>query len=183
MAGTPTTTFKRSLSPRFLKMLEEAAARPGWWRDVLDDKDLIIALRGTAVNVYWKGQSIFKVMPGPDGLRATTHEKFLLDPKLGGQIAFDGVNFGVAQLQAKAFLARYEGPASLNRIKRAAAIYSGEEKQGCHWIAVANPNVIDVKIAFPGTVEREEPGEVIASPRIDLLALEADGDDAARLVF
>lgn len=64
----------------------------------------MIGLRGKSLNVYWKGQSIFKVEAGPLSLRASTHEKFLLDPKLGGQIDFDGEKFDVAALGTKAFL-------------------------------------------------------------------------------
>ena len=175
-------TFDRSLEPRLLSMLEEAA-RAGWWRDVLEDGDLIVALRGRSVNVYWKGQSLFRVEAGPGAIRATTHEKYLLDPRLGGQIAFDGSCFDVAKLEAKAFLRDYESHGSLKRMKRAAAIYSGEEKTGCHLIAVANPQVIDVEIAFPGTVEGDVPGNDVTTPRIDLLELEAFGDTGARLVF
>ncbi|ESY01491.1 hypothetical protein [Mesorhizobium sp. LNJC405B00] len=174
--------FDRSLPDRFVVQLEEAAEK-GWWRDVLEDRELVIGLRGKSLNVYWKGQSIFKVEAGPLSLRASTHEKFLLDPKLGGQIDFDGEKFDVAALGTKAFLKHYEGPASLALIKRAAGIYSGREKRGCHSIAIANSQVIDVEIALPGSVERNEPGDEVTSPRIDLLALEPRGTDEARLVF
>ncbi|WP_156940343.1 hypothetical protein [Mesorhizobium sp. LSHC414A00] len=174
--------FDRSLPDHFVVKLEEAAEK-GWWRDVLEDRELVIALRGKSLNVYWKGQSIFKVEAGPLALRASTHEKFLLDPKLSGQIAFDGERFDVTALGTKAFLKSYEGPKSIALMKRAAGIYSGKEKSGCHSIAIANPQVVDVEIALPGTVERNEPGDEITSPRIDLLALEPQGTDKARLVF
>ncbi|MBZ9801175.1 hypothetical protein [Mesorhizobium sp. ES1-6] len=174
--------FDRSLPGHFVTQLEKAAEK-GWWRDVLDDRELVIALRGKSLNVYWKGQSIFKVEAGLLALRASTHEKFLLDPKLSGQIHFDGEKFDVAALETKAFVKSYEGPTSIALMKRAAGIYAGREKSGCHSIAVANPKVIDVEIALPGTVERNEPGDEITSPRIDLLALEPQGTDEARLVF
>jgi hypothetical protein len=181
MADSRGKRFDHSLSPDFRAKLIAAAAS-GWWRDVLDDETLIVALRGGYLNVYWKGQSIFKVEPGTVGLEATTHEKYLLDPGLSRQVRFDGKAFDVGELERKAFLRVY-GQDSLARMKRAAGIYSGEEKTGCHWIALANPTVIDVEVAIPGTVEKGDAGEEVASPRIDILALERLGDDFARLVF
>lgn len=180
MAESRARSFDHSLSPDFRAKLIAAAAS-GWWRDVLDDQTLIVALRGSYLNVYWKGQSIFKVEPATLGLKATTHEKYLLDPRLSRQVRFDGTAFDVAELEGKAFLREY-GRGSLARMKRAAEIYSGEEKTGCHLIALANPTVIDVEVAIPGTVEKGEAGAVV-SPRIDILALERLGDDLARLVF
>ncbi|CAD7339310.1 hypothetical protein FIM10_11835 [Sphingomonadales bacterium 56] len=174
-------TFDRSLPAKFREQLV-AAAESGWWRDVLDDEQLLIALRGSYLNVYWKGQSIFKVEAGASAPKATTHEKYLLDPKLSRQVRFDGMTFDTDQLKKKAFLSEY-GEGSLSRMKRAAELYSGEEKTGCHWVALANPTVIDVEVAFPGAVEKGESGEEVTAPRIDLLALEASGEDQARLVF
>lgn len=174
--------FDRSLAANFVALLEKAAEQ-GWWRDVLEDRKLIVALRGKSLNVYWKGQSVFRVEAGVYRLKATTHEKFLLDPKLKGQVGFDGENFNVAALRTKGFLEHYQGSESLGRMKRAAEIYAKEEKKGCHQVAVGNPQVIDVEIALSGSVEGDEPGDEIISPRIDLLALEPQGDDKARLVF
>jgi hypothetical protein len=175
-------TFDRSLSPGLRRQLIDASSKPGWWRDVLDDKTLIIALRGSYVNVYWKGQSLFKVVAGATELKATTHEKYLLDPKLSRQVRFNGTSFDTVQLEQKAFLREY-GEGSLARMKRAAEIYSGVEKAGCHWVALNNPTVIDVEIALPGTVEKGDAGAEVTTPRIDLLALEALEHDQARLVF
>jgi hypothetical protein len=181
MANSRAKNFDRSLSPSFRARLIAAAAS-GWWRDVLDDETLIVALRGGYLNVYWKGQSIFKVEPATVGLRATTHEKYLLDPGLSRQVRFDGTAFDTDGLERKAFLRVYDR-GSLARMKRAAEIYSGEEKTGCHLIALANPNVIDVEVAIPGSVEKGDAGAEIVSPRIDILALEPMGADLARLVF
>lgn len=181
MADSRVKSFDRSLSPEFREKLIAAAAS-GWWRDVLDDETLIVALRGGYLNVYWKGQSIFKVEPAAVGLKATTHEKYLLDPGLSRQVRFDGNAFDTGELERKAFLRVY-GQGSLARMKRAAEIYSGEEKSGCHLIALANPNVIDVEVAIPGSVEKGDAGAEVVSPRIDILALERFGDAFARLVF
>ena len=160
-----------------------SASKSGWWRDILEDKELIIALRGKYLNVYWKGQSIFNVKFSSKELKVSTHEKYLLDPKLSRQVLFDGKTFDTSALEQKAFLREY-ATGALERMKKAAEIYSGAEKKGCHWIALRkNNSVIDVEIALPGTVEKGEAGEDVQSPRVDLLALEPLGNDKAQLVF
>jgi hypothetical protein len=67
-------------------------------------------------------------------------------------------------------------------VKTAAGLFSGSEKTGCHEIAVRNPGIIDVEIAFPGTVSLDDGGDDKRAPRVDLASLETDGDKA-RLVF
>lgn len=179
------TTFDRSLTATLKQQMIEAAAQPGWWQDVMQDRDLVVALRGAYANVYYHGQSLFKVSAGANGLRASTHEKYLLDPKLGGQIAFDGEAFAIEALKNKAFLATYDEK-SLARIKKAAQIYAGDEKIGCHIAAVNSPEVIDVEIALSGSIEHEdEPGRDVQTPRIDLLSLRTikGRERAAELVF
>lgn len=54
------------------------------------------------------------------------------------------------------------------------------EKAGCHELAVRNPSVIDVEVAFPGKYVFDD--KATSAPRVDLAAVEADGRDA-RLVF
>jgi len=78
--------FKHSISPDFIEQLKQEAAKGGWWTDVLADPKLIIALRGSSLNVYWRGQSLFLVREGSPGPTVTTHEKYLIDPKLAGQV-------------------------------------------------------------------------------------------------
>lgn len=177
------SVFDRSLDSAFRDELV-AASKGGWWRDVLADESLLVALRGSYLNVYWLGQSIFKVWSGGSNLCASTHEKYLLDPRLKRQVAFDGRTFAIERLVQHGFLSEY-GPGALDRLKRAARLYTGKEKAGCHWVALANPNTIDVEVAFSATIESDEEGESgrIKSPRIDLLLLEPHGEDAARLVF
>ncbi len=48
--------FMRGLSPEFVRALEALAkSKQSWWRDVLEDKGLIIAVRNQYLNVYWQG--------------------------------------------------------------------------------------------------------------------------------
>ena len=175
--------FERALEPSFVDALRHEAARNGWWRDVLDDPQLVVATRGTMLNVYWQGQALFTVTyPRKDALLVTTHEKYLLDPALNKSVALgaDGC-FDTTALLKHALLERYEGPATLAKLKTASALFAGGEKEGCHEIAVRNPNVIDVEIAF--SRENVPDDDLLRKiPRIDLAAVEPDGPDA-RLVF
>lgn len=112
----------------------------------------------------------------------TTHEKFLLDPDLAGQVQLlpDG-SFDLAKLLKDGFMGPYEGPQTLAKMKRAAGVFAkGEEKSGCHAISVRNPTVLDVEIAFPGWFNFD--GKRMRSPRVDMATIEPDGA-AARLVF
>lgn len=174
--------FDRAISDKFLTQLKAAAATSGWWADVLTDENLIIALRGTYLNVYWRGQALFTVEPGPTDLSVTTHEKYLLDPALKDQVPLEDGVFRIEALANKGFIRSYEGPATLDKMKKAAGLFSGLEKAGCHEIAVGNPAVIDCEIAFPGVVSMEDGGIDKTAPRVDLAVVEVDGENA-RLVF
>jgi hypothetical protein len=173
--------FDHALSQPFIEALRQEADRDGWWRDILADPTLVIATRGRSLNVYWKGQSLFRASFVGRALTVTTHEKFLLDPTLDGQVPLqtDGT-FDVAALLHKGFLRRYEGKDTLCKMKSAAGAFANAEKAGCHEVAIRNPNVIDVEVAFPGKYMFG--GKQTTAPRVDLAAVETDGA-GARLVF
>lgn len=159
--------FNRGISPKFVNELAEEAKKDSWWADVLNDPELFVAVREEYLNVYWRGHSLFRVDRGASGLRATTHPKFLLDPELSDQVPLVEAKFDVKD---GGFLHDYERPVTLNKMKRAADLFSEPEKTGCHEIILANPQVIDCEIAFPGNG-----GPDAGAPRVDLLSLEPDG--------
>lgn len=173
--------FDRALNDTFVNCLAEEAAAGGWWRDVLADPKLLIAPRRADLNVYWRGQALFNVRCPRGQIVVSTHEKFLVDPALAEQVPLVGGRFDTAASLERALIRDYEGPATLAKMKRAATLFSGEEKSGCHEIAVANATVLDVEIAFPGRYATAEDSEKSA-PRIDLASVEAAGEDV-RLVF
>jgi hypothetical protein len=174
--------FKHSISPEFIEQLNQEAAKEGWWKDALADPKLFIALRGSSLNVYWRGQSLFLVTEGSSGLTVTTHEKYLVDPALASQVPLNDGAFDVASLVENGFIRHYKGPATLAKMKSAAGLFSGLEKTGCHEIAVRNPSVIDCEIAFARSMSPGDGGGKNAAPRVDLASLERDGNDV-RLVF
>ena len=167
--------FDRRLKPGLLNALMAEAEKPGWWRDVLDDPSLIIALRGSYLNVYWQGQSLFRVSLTRGKIVATTHEKYLVDPALAGQIELRDGAFQLGELMARGFLRDY-GRGTLAAMKKAANLHAGAEKRGVHLIATRNTSVVDVEIALPGKVDNKQ------SPRIDIAAFEDFGAEV-RLAF
>lgn len=172
--------FNRGISDnKFINQLAEEANKGSWWADALNDPKLFVAVRHNYLNVYWRGQSLFLVKPG---LRVTTHVKFLVDPKLADQVSLAEGKFDIGRLLDRGFVSRYEGPATLDKMKRAAGLFPGSEKTGCHEIILANPQVIDREIAFPGIISPNNGGPDEMAGLVDLLSLEPDGD-TVRLVF
>lgn len=181
------TAFQRALDTAFVDKLaalagSAAGGKGNWWSDVLADDKLLIGVRGGYLNVYWRGQSVFRVAPSAAGLSVSTHEKYLLDPKLDAQVPMIDGSFDLRHLLERGFISRYEGPETLKKLKASSGIYAGTEKKGCHEIAVRNSNVVDVEIAFPGVTALDDEGPERIAPRIDFASIEADGD-GARLAF
>ncbi|UJX46670.1 hypothetical protein [Xanthobacter sp. YC-JY1] len=160
--------FKRGIrKPGMMDALAELAARPSWWRDVLQDERLIIGVRDNYLNVYWHGQSIFKVeMKKERGIVATTHPKYLLNPDLKRQIALDPSTSEFRFDPTLLLTHRYVPGETLEKLKKAAQRYAGKEKRGVQEIAEANTNLVDVEIAF------REDAEGRRVPRIDFATFE-----------
>jgi hypothetical protein len=171
--------FNRGIkNEAFLDSLRRLASGDTWWRDVLVEPSLIIAVRDEYLNVYWRGQSIFRVSFFNGAVMATTHPKYLLNPDLSGQISLVDSSFELEKIQATMLTRSYEGPKTLGKLKRAAGVFSGREKEGVHAIATSNPSVVDVEIALSanGTLD------VGSLPRLDLAAFEP-ATDHIDLVF
>jgi hypothetical protein len=156
------------------------AANGGWFADVLADSRLILGIRNNYLNVYWRGQSLFKIewAAGKDvPLKFSTHPKYLLDPALSNAVRFDGSDFKIGTLTP--LIKEYAGAKTLARMKRAAELYCGDEKRGVHQVVLANPNVIDTEIAFVcDGMDEDNP----FAPRMDLACLE-EVDSSIRLRF
>ena len=173
--------FSRCLSEGSIDLLaSEAQQENSWWRCVLDDPKLFIGIRKDRVDVYWLGQCIFQARNDSGKLKVTTHPKYLLDPGLKGAISISDGSFNVAALSANALIRKFEGKSTLERMKKAAAYYAGDEKVGCHQAAEANPSVIDVEVALLGA-DSEDVFKTTQS-RIDFAALDAHGENV-NLVF
>ena len=180
--------FRRHLSEPFVAALEKATHSQSWWQEVLSDRDVIVALRNEYINVYYRGQSLFNVGFSDGRILATTHPKYLIDPSLNGQVRLiedqeGGKAFDVSSLKDTMLTGWYDG--ALQRLKKAAAYFSGPEKSGCHAASAGRDDILDVEIAFKRDTnlasEIDEGRRQI--PRIDLLRLVRVGDDRAALEF
>lgn len=183
-----TWQFRRHLSEPFVAALEEAALNQVWWQEVLSDRDVIVALRNEYINVYYRGQSLFYVGFSDGRIVASTHPKYLIDPSLNGQVRLteneEGENaFDVSFLKETMLTGWYDG--ALQRLKKAAAYFSGPEKTGCHAASSGRDDILDVEIAFKRVKDpaggTEEARRQI--PRIDLLRLVGVQDGLASLEF
>ena len=78
-------SFNRGLSKECIDALKRLAREPGdeWWKEVLANKDFLLAVRGGYLNAYAKGQFIFKIGPKVvgGGPRIKPHYKYLLEPE------------------------------------------------------------------------------------------------------
>lgn len=176
------TAFNRGISDKFIEKLAFEADKGGWWADVLADPGLVIAVRCDYLDIYWRGQRLFHVSPSSSGVSVKTHIKYLVDPKLADEVKLIDDSFAVIELVKRAFVERYEGSSTLAKMKKAAGIFSGPEKTGCHTIAIQTPSLVDAEIAFPGTISLNDGGKDKNNPRVDLAMFKADDDDV-HLVF
>jgi len=158
--------FKHGLDADFMEKLKLLAEQGGWFADVLADPTLILGIRKNYLNVYWLGQSLFKIERSGKTLKFSTHPKYLLDPDLSKAVSFNG---SVFKLGGNDALTTAYGPKTLAAMKRAAKLYSGDEKIGVHAVVCANEDVIDTEVAFSREGEADKRPFV---PRIDLVSLE-----------
>ncbi len=184
------TTFKRGLSPECAAALQGLAKAPGgnWWKDVLANKDLLLAVRGGYLNAYVKGQSVFKIgSESHNGIDAhghplvSIHYKYLIEPELEEEkpyISFDGQDFSIET--TKVVCTSYKSAVTLERLVRTASRYSGPEKIGVHRIASNEPKVVDLEIAFTHSGDASKKS---SAPRMDMAVLIPGKAQEPRLVF
>jgi hypothetical protein len=98
-------SFRRGLSAKFIEALKGLAASEAdnWWKEVLENESIILAVRDEYMNAYVKGQSVFKIefdriSNGASKPRLSVHYKYLIKPELeesNPYIEFDGDRFSV----------------------------------------------------------------------------------------
>ena len=73
--------FQHGISEKFIAALKNLNESQGWWRDVLLDNSLIIAVRKDCLHVYWHGQRIFEIkMQSGGAIVAYTIQNICLIP-------------------------------------------------------------------------------------------------------
>ena len=75
-------TFSRGLDDEFVEALNREYAKDGWWRTLVDDPELFVAVRDNRVNVYCRGCSLAEVRLEAGEVVGRTHYKYLLRPSI-----------------------------------------------------------------------------------------------------
>ena len=52
--------FRRGLSEPFIRALNDCWETGGWWRKIVDDKDLILGIRDESLNVSYRGVGVIR---------------------------------------------------------------------------------------------------------------------------
>ena len=164
--------FERGLDDDFVCRLNELYRQDSWWKEMVDDRETFVGIRKNYVNVYFRGASLVRLKPSPDGIAASVHYKYLLRPRLHEEYVRIGADGRIAPAELMAIVTDH---IDVNAFKAAARNYAGEEKTGVHAIAVKPDNaVVDVEVAISeGGVAR----------RIDIAGLVDEGDDIAVRFF
>ena len=172
------TSFNRGLDRQFVEFLNEEYEKHGWWRKLVDDQELFVAIRENYVNVYYCGCSLIKLTWNGQSVTGQTHYKYLLRPNFDDQ--YVEIKDGIPKLPSNLrhlFLSSFS---SIDQLKAAAKLYAGPEKIGVHNIISSNSNILDVEIAFGRTKgERDDP----STPRIDLSSVKKSAEEASIVFF
>lgn len=171
-------TFKRGLSQEFVDRLNTLYSAGGWWRNLVDDKELFLAIRDNYINFYFRGCSVLKLnwSRRNKALTGEIHYKYLLKPSIQGS---EYIKFGECGIELPELRSLFlDGLDDVNELKRAVRRYADAEKSGVHNVVIndRNPNVLDLEIAI---------SKGKSAPRVDLVALHDDTDrpGTVRLVF
>ena len=162
-------TFSRGLQAEFVEALNKLYDQPdSWWRRLVDDRGLFLAVRNNYVNVYWLGCSLLKLKPQAGGVFGEVHYKYLLRPRLTTSEYIKVVDGRPAPLPPveEVFTRTL---AETDALKTAAGPYAGAEKAGVHDVVLSNWNVVDIEIAFATSSNDETES---SAPRVDFAALQ-----------
>jgi hypothetical protein len=74
-----TSTSGRMLDPKFLDALEALAtsSTENWRRDILGHRDLVLAVRRSSINAYYRGASVFRIEWKAGKISPVVHLKYL----------------------------------------------------------------------------------------------------------
>ena len=179
--------LKRGLSDSQIAGLKGLADSPAdnWWKEVLESKDLLLAVRNGYLNAYVKGQSVFKIAfekssSAGSQPRLAIHYKYLVKPDLEKKdpyVSFNGSKFDIEPEDI--INTEYESKLTLPQLIKTAARFAGPEKSGVHKIARKEPKVVDLEIAFTKAGENGD----LSAPRMDIAVLMPGKSGGAELVF
>lgn len=174
-------TFNRGLDDHLVEALNDEYHKAGWWRALMDEKALFVAIRENRLNVYYRGCSLAEVWMQDGQVVGRVHYKYLLRPSIATPYAeWVDQTYRLPVEPQELFAASPPSRATeVETLKTAVKPYAGGEKTGVQRIIESNRNIIDVEIAFgiPGT-ETMAP----SAPRVDFAALKVL-DGGSEVVF
>jgi hypothetical protein len=120
--------FNHQIGHDFVNRLNAEYERGGWWRAIVSDTDLFIAIREDYLNVYHNGASLLKLTFMGDRLVGETHYKYLLRADVAKPyIPVDG---GMVKLPDAAALFHAD-LSNLGALKRAPPPMWATKRPGC----------------------------------------------------
>ncbi len=170
--------YKQGLSDDFVAALNSLHEEPsgGWWRKMLSDPDLFVAIRNNYLNVYYRGCSLARISFDIGAVVVDTHYKYLVKPRLKKEyVRAVGGTFQLQSQWPNGFADPFTTALSdITALKAAAKPYAGEEKKLVGKVIGFHSNVVDVEIALTKDAEEAteaEPSKGSSAKRIDIAAL------------
>lgn len=75
-------TFNRGLDDDLVEALNDEYRKEGWWRTLIDNKGLFVAIRDGRLNVYYRGCSLAELWMHRGAVVGRVHYKYLLRPSV-----------------------------------------------------------------------------------------------------
>jgi hypothetical protein len=181
--------LKRGLPENLVDALCRLYQEGGWWTRIVEDREAFVVPRKDCVCVYYRGNCLLSLAYHDNHFIGRVHYKYLLNPNF--KPTYWNVEDGQVRRPdcADLFIPNFS---DLDPVKRASRPYVGEEKYGVSEIIAANPNIIDVEVAFGDSGDwtdedeesapRSEGSQAPRNPRIDFVAVQESGN-VPKLVF
>ena len=179
--GKKKMPFTRNLSRPFIDQLnglyESDKPKDRWWKTLVDDQNVFIAIRNNAINAYAGGASIGRIEWRTASIHFRVHVEYLIfAERRGNQLYTDLLHTGkppvpVVVSSTQAYVD------NLTRIKKIATMLSGEERQGENRIAAGRSCILDIEAAFNSKedmIEAESNGRPRSGGRVDLVAINGE---------
>ena len=170
--------FTRDLDRGFIEELNKLYKdRASWWRALVEDESVFIAIRNNAINAYAGGASIARI-EWSNGLKLRVNRKFLILLKSadGNDPYLDLLAPAGPPVEAITVNDSSQYVEHLGAIKAAARRLAGTERSGETDLAASCPCVLDVEAAFNSAGAGPDSEEPIGSVgRIDIVAINDRG--------